>query len=141
MITANTAPGAVTLPSYIPPANSSSTTLNFAISGGNGAINCVVSGAGYSASPANPVQLTVAGPNLVTVSYSGLNPGTFSGGLSCTSVAPATGGPFVYTFSTTVGVPAVINTVQVPALGNISLLFLIAGFLGLGVALLARRPN
>ena len=103
-------------------------------------MNCVASGAGYSVSPVNPIQLTVAGPNLVTVSYSGSNPGTFAGGLSCTSAAPATGGPFVYTLSTTVGTPFV-NAVQVPTLSSTSLMFLIAGFMGLGLVLLSRRQN
>lgn len=101
-------------------------------------MNCVVSGAGYTASPANPVPLTVAGPNIVTVTYTGAVAGTFAGGLTCTPVAPATGGPFIYTLSTNVGVPAV-NTIQVPALGNISLMLLIAGFLGFGVVLVGRR--
>jgi len=138
-ITANTPPGLVTLPGYVTPGvGTSSTTLSFGIAGGNGAMNCVVSGAGYTVSPANPVPLTVAGPNVVTVTYTGAVAGTFAGGLSCTPAAPATGGPFIYTLSTTVGVPAV-NTVQVPALGNISLMLLIAGFLGLGVVLVGRR--
>ena len=142
MITANTAPGAVTLPGYITPgANSSSIMLNFGISGGDGAMNCVASGAGYSATPANPILVTLAGPNVVTVNYNGAIPGTFVGGLSCTPIAPATGGPFIYTLSTTVGVPVATSTIQVPALSNIGLMFLIAGFLGLGVVLIGRRQD
>ncbi len=101
-------------------------------------MNCVLSGAGYTVSPANPVALTVAGPNVVTVTYTGSAAGTFAGGLTCTPVAPASGGTFTYTFNTTVGVPAV-NAIQVPALGNIGLMLLIAGFLGFGVVLVGRR--
>lgn len=137
-ITANTAPGAVTLPGYVTPgAGTSSTPLSFSITGGAGQLACVASGTGYTATP-NPLNMTVAGPNVVTVTYTGTVAGTFTGGLTCTPVAPATGGPFVYTLSTTVGVPFV-NAVQVPALGNISLMLLIAGFLGLGAVLVGRR--
>ena len=101
-------------------------------------MNCVVSGVGYTVAPANPVQLTVAGPNVVTVTYTGTVAGTFPGGLICTPVAPTTGGPFGYTLSTTVGVPT-INAIQVPALGNIGLILLVAGFLGFGMMLVGRR--
>lgn len=43
--------------------------------------------------------------------------------------------------STTVGVPVATSTIQVPALSNIGLMFLIAGFLGLGVVLIQRRQD
>ena len=106
---------------------------------GVGTMNCAVTPAspGYSVTPLI-VNLTIAGPNTATVTFTGTTSGTFLGTVVCTPVAPATGGPFTYNFSTTVsGTPA--TQIQVPALGNISLMLLIAGFLGLGVVLVGRR--
>ena len=133
-----TPPGAVVLPGYTLPNGTSSTTLVFNTTGANGALACVASGAGYTATP-NPLNLVVGTPGSVTVTYAGLAAGTFAGTLVCTSVAPATGGPFTYTLSTVVSPAIVINNVQVPALGNISLMLLVAGFLGLGMVLVGRR--
>lgn len=133
-----TPPGAVVLPGYTLPTGSSSTTLTFNTTGANGALACVASGAGYTATP-NPLNLVVGTPGSVTVTYAGLAAGTFAGTLVCTPVAPATGGPFTYTLSTVVSPAIVINNVQVPALGNISLMLLVAGFLGLGMVLVGRR--
>jgi hypothetical protein len=71
----------------------------------------------------------------VTVTYTGTAAGTFAGSLTCTSVAPATGGPFVYSLSTTVSAiqpqgPVVsVPTVGVFGLGLMSLLLAgLAGF-------------
>ncbi len=133
-----TPPGAVVLPGYTLPTGSSSTTLTFNITGANGALACVPTGAGYTATP-NPLNLVVGTPGSVTVTYTGNAAGTFAGTLVCTPVAPATGGPFTYTLSTVVSPAIVINNVQVPALGNISLMLLVAGFLGLGMVLVGRR--
>jgi len=137
-ITAVTPTGNVTLPSYNLPAGSSSTTLNFNVTGLNGALACVASGAGYSATP-NPLNLVVGTPGVVTITYAGGVAGTFIGNLVCNAVAPSTGGPFTYPLSTTVNAAAVVNTIQVPALGNLSLMLLVAGFLGLGMLLVGRR--
>ena len=108
---------------------------------GPGTMNCAVTPAspGYSVAPA-VVTLTLAGPNTATVTFTGTTSGTFLGTVVCTPVAPgATGGPFTYNFSTTVAGAPPAAQVQVPALGNISLMLLIAGFLGLGVVLVGRR--
>ena len=138
VVTAVTPSGAVTLPGYTLPTGSSSTTLTFNITGVNGQIACVPTGTGYTATP-NPQSLVVGTPGSVTVTYTGNAAGTFAGTLVCTPVAPATGGPFTYTLSTVVSPAIVINNVQVPALGNISLMLLVAGFLGLGMVLVGRR--
>jgi len=113
---------------------SSSATLNFGIISGTAQLACVASGAGYTATP-NPLSLTAAGPNVVRVTYTGNVAGTFLGTVVCTPVAPATGGPFTYNFRAFVAAP----TIPVPTLGNISLMLLIAGFLGLGMVLVGRR--
>ncbi len=135
LITATTPTGStVVLPEYF--ANgpgSSSSTLSFGITGGPGQLACAVSGAGFTAAP-NPLNLTPAGPNLVTVTYSGTIVGTFTGTLVCTPVS-SVGGPFTYSLRAAVAA----SPVQVPALGNISLMLLIAGFLGLGIVLVGRR--
>jgi hypothetical protein len=137
-LTAVTASGTtVTLPSYnIGLATSSSANLTFNATVANGALACVATGAGYTATP-NPLNLVVGTPGVVTVTFTGNVAGTFTGTLTCTPVAPATGGPFTYPLSTTVGLP--IATVAVPTLGNFGLLLLVAGFLGLGVVLVNRR--
>ncbi len=127
----------ISLPEYVVGAGnngSSSTVLNFGITGGAGALNCIASGAGFAVTP-SLLNLTVAGPNVATVTYTGSAPGTFLGTVVCTPVAPATGGPFTYNFRASVAGA----TVQVPTLGNISLMLLIAGFLGLGMVLVGRR--
>ncbi len=135
-ITATTITGStVVLPEYLTTGPGiSSTTLNFGITGGAGQLACVASGTGFSVAP-NFLNLTVAGPNAITVTYSGNVPGTFVGAVVCTPVAPAIGGPFTYNFRASVASP----TVPVPALGNISLMLLIAGFLGLGMVLVGRK--
>ena len=126
----------IVLPEYVTTGpGSSSRTISFSITGAPGQLACVASGAGFTAAP-NPLNLTLAGPNLVTVTYTGTAAGTFTGTLVCTPVsAAATGGPFTYSLRASVVLP----TVPVPALGNISLMLLIAGFLGLGVVLVGRR--
>lgn len=136
-VTPVTAPGNVNLPSYNLPTGSSSTTLSFNVAGANGSVTCVAAGAGYSVTP-SPLALVVGTPGAVTVTYTGAAAGTFAGTLTCNAVAPSTGGPFTYNLSTTVGA-ALAAPVQVPALGNISLMLLIAGFLGLGAVLVGRR--
>lgn len=136
-VTPVTAPGNVNLPSYNLPTGSSSTTLSFNVAGANGSVTCVAAGAGYSVTP-SPLALVVGTPGAVTVTYTGAAAGTFAGTLTCNAVAPSTGGPFVYSLSTTVGA-VLAAPVQVPALGNISLMLLIAGFLGLGAVLVGRR--
>ncbi len=137
-VTAVTPSGNVTLPGYTLPTGSSSTTLTFNVTGVNGALACIATGAGYSATP-NPLNLVVGTPGTVTVTYTGAVAGTFTGNLVCNAVAPSTGGPFTYPLSTTVSAAAAVNTVQVPALGNFSLMLLVAGFLGLGMVLVGRR--
>ena len=136
-ITATTPTGStISLPEYLTTGSgSSSTTLSFGITGAPGQLACVASGAGFTATP-NPLNLTLAGPNVVTVTYTGTAAGTFTGTLVCTPVsAAATGGPFTYNLRASVALPSV----PVPALGNISLMLLIAGFLGLGMVLVGRR--
>ncbi len=135
-ITATTPTGSnVVLPEYLTGSiGSSSTALNFGITGGQGQLACVASGAGFTTTP-NPLNLTVAGPNVVTVTYTGSTVGSFTGTLVCTPLAPATGGPFTYNLRAGVASPSI----AVPALGNISLMLLVAGFLGLGMVLVGRR--
>ena len=136
-ITATTPTGStISLPEYLTTGSgSSSTTLSFGITGAPGQLACVASGAGFAATP-NPLNLTLAGPNVVTVTYTGTAAGTFTGTLVCTPIsAAATGGPFTYNLRASVALPLV----PVPALGNISLMLLIAGFLGLGMVLVSRR--
>lgn len=136
-VTPVTAPGAVTLPGYNLPIATSSTTLSFNVAGANGAVACVAGGPGYTVAP-NPLALVVGLPGAVTVTYTGSVAGTFNGTLTCNAVAPSTGGPFTYQLSTTVGA-AVAAAVPVPTLGNISLMLLIAGFMGLGLLMVQRR--
>jgi len=136
-VTPVTAPGNVVLPGYNLPTGTSSTTLSFNVAGANGAVTCVAAGTGYSVTP-SPLNLVVGVPGAVTVTYTGNVAGTFLGTLTCNAVAPSTGGPFTYQLSTTVGA-ALAAPVQVPTLGNISLMLLVAGFLGLGMVLVGRR--
>ncbi len=109
-ITAATPTGStIVLPEYLTPGpGSSSRMLSF---GGSGQLACVASGAGYTVTP-NPLNVTVTGQNVVTVTYTGTVAGNnFPGSLVCTPVAPATGGPFSYTLNTTVrGVPVITTT-------------------------------
>jgi hypothetical protein len=134
-VTAVTPAGAVTLPGYAPGAapGSSSTALNFNVTGGAGALSCAAVGTGYTAIP-NPLNLTVGTPGAVTVTYTGTAAGTFTGTLTCTSTAPATGGPFVYNLSTTVAAgPVVVAPVNVPTMSTLGLALmglLVAGFAG-----------
>ncbi len=129
-----TAPGAVTLPAYAAgSASSTSTPLTFNATGGAASLSCVAAGAGYTAAP-NPLSLTVGTPGTVTVTYTGTTIGTFTGTLTCTSAAPATGGPFVYNLSTTVAAaPVATPAVSVPTMGAFGLgllSLLVAGFAG-----------
>ena len=140
-----TPPGALTLPAYTLPIATSFRVLEFNATGAPASVSCVfttgafANGSGYTATP-NPLNITEVGtPRPLTVTYTGTIPGTFAGTLVCTPVAPATGGPFTYTFTTVVSPAVVVNSVQVPALGNISLMLLVAGFLGLGMVLVGRR--
>ena len=140
-----TPPGALTLPAYTLPIATSFRVLEFNATGAPASVSCVfttgafANGSGYTATP-NPLNILVVGtPSPLTVTYTGTIPGTFAGTLVCTPVAPATGGPFTYTFTTVVNPAVVVNSVQVPALGNISLMLLVAGFLGLGMVLVGRR--
>lgn len=136
-----TAPGNVTLPGYTLPAGSSSTTLSFNIAGANGSVACVATGAGYTATP-NPLALVVGTPGAVTVTYTGSVAGTFTGTLTCNAVAPSTGGPFTYPLSTTVtAAPVAAPATPVPALGNLSLMLLLAGFVSIGMLLVGRRQG
>lgn len=109
------------------------TGLNFSVSGGPATLTCVVAGAGYTVT-GSPLSLVVGTTLTVTVTYTGATAGTFAGTLTCTSTAPATGGPFVYNLSTTVqAAPAIGPTVQVPTIGTFGLGLLgllIAGFAG-----------
>ena len=134
-ITAVTAPGAVTLPAYTVGAtpSSSSIGLSFNTTGGSSSLSCVASGAGYTATP-NPLNLVVGTAGVVTVTYTGAVVGTFAGTLTCTAAAPATGGPFVYTLSTTVAAaPLVGPAINVPTIGALGLglmSLLLAGLAG-----------
>ena len=129
--------GNVTLPGYAAGATpgTSSLALNFNSTGGNGSIGCVASGTGYTATP-NPLALMAGTPGTVTARYTGIAAGTFTGMLTCTSVAPATGGPFVYNLSTTVTGTAITVT-PVTAPGNITLPGYVAGAAGSSSSLLS----
>jgi hypothetical protein len=132
VVAATTPPGAVTLPGYQPGVagpGTSSTTLAFSATGGAAALTCTAGGAGYTATP-SPLNLAAGATGSVTVTYTGTVAGTFPGTLNCTSTAPATGGPFAYTLSTSVTafVPPVA-TVTVPTMGAFGL-----GLMGLLVA-------
>jgi hypothetical protein len=132
VVAATTPPGAVTLPGYQPGVagpGTSSTTLAFSATGGAAALTCTAGGAGYTVTPA-PLNLAAGATGSVTVTYTGTVAGTFPGTLNCTSTAPATGGPFAYTLSTSVTafVPPVA-TVTVPTMGAFGL-----GLMGLFVA-------
>lgn len=137
-VTPVTPAGNLTLPGYVSGAgSSSSTTLSFNVAGGNGSVACAATGAGFSAAP-NPLALVAGTAGVLTISYTGTTAGTFAGSLTCTSVTPATGGPFVYPLSITVGAPVVLAT-QVPSLNMLGLLALIAGMIGLGFMVSRRQ--
>ena len=135
VIAATTPAGNVVLPALTIGATPAfvTTALNFNVTGGAGTLTCVVTGAGYTAT-GSPLSLVVGTTRTLTVTYTGATAGTFTGTLTCTSTAPATGGPFVYNLSTTVqAAPAIGPTVQVPTIGafGLGLLgLLIAGFAG-----------
>gem|GEM_PF-6159878 len=136
-----TAAGNVTLPTYAAGVTPgfSSVALNFNSTGGNSSISCVATGAGYSALP-NPLAIVAGTAGTVTARYTGTMAGTFPGTLTCTSVAPATGGPFVYNLSTVVSAAATVSLVtQVPSLNMLGLLALIAGIMGLGFMVTRRQ--
>ncbi len=129
--------GNVTLPGYAAGATpgTSSLALNFNSTGGNGSIGCVATGTGYSATP-NPLAIVAGTPGTVTARFTGTAAGTFTGTLTCTSAAPATGGPFVYNLSTTV-TGAAITVTPVTAPGNITLPGYVAGAAGSSSSLLS----
>jgi subtilisin-like proprotein convertase family protein len=135
-VTPVTAPGNITLPSFVAgAAGSSSSLLSFNVTGGNGSVACSATGAGFSATP-NPLALVAGTPGVVTVSYAGTTAGTFTGSLSC--VAAPAGGTFVYPLSVTVGAPVALVT-QVPSLNMLGLLALIAGIIGVGFMVSRRQ--
>jgi hypothetical protein len=137
-VNAGTASGtAVTLPRVTLPASSSSSTLSFTAAGGPAVVNCTATGAGFSVTP-NPLNLTAGTAGTVTVSYTGSTAGTFAGSLSCTTTA--SGGPFTYPLSATVGAP-VVSAVTVPATGTIALLLLVLSVLGMGMLFGARARS
>ncbi len=119
------------------PAATSTSSLVFNVTGANSALTCTTTSAGYSVAP-TPLNLVVGTPGTVTVTHTGSTAGSFAGTVTCTGAAGSTGGPFVYNFTTNVSA-AVVPIIPVPALGNISLMLLMAGFLGLGVVLVGRR--
>jgi hypothetical protein len=136
-VTPGTAPGNVTLPGYVLPAGSSSTTtLSFTATAG-GAVACTATGTGYTVAP-NPLNLTGTTPGTVTVTYAGTAPGTFTGVVTCNAVAPTTGGPFVYNVSTTVTAPVQVLT-QIPTMTDMGKWLLIASLLGFGLVMVGRR--
>jgi len=71
------------------------------------------------------------------VSYSGSTAGTFTGSLNC--VTTASGGPFTYPLSATVGVS--LAPTVVPSLGTVGLWAMLASFLGLGMLFAARSRS
>ncbi len=137
VISAVTAPGAVTLPAYSVGVPSSSTALSFRVAGAAGALACVATGAGYSATP-NPLNLVVGTDGIVTVLYTGSTPGTFLGTLVCTSTAPAGGGPFTYNLSTTVSAAPPANN-AVPTMGAAGLGLMSLMLIGLAAFQRRRR--
>jgi hypothetical protein len=117
------------------PTSTSNASLAFNVTGGPGALNCVTTSAGYSVAP-SPLNLVVGTAGTVTVTHTGSTPGSFAGSVTCTPVAPATGGPFTYFFNTTV--TAALPIVAVPSLNLVGMLALLAG-LGLFGAFAVRR--
>ncbi len=137
-VTATLASGPLVVPAFTVGAGSSTTNLTFTGTAG-GSVACAFNPAvpGYTATP-NPLNLVGTTPGTVAVTFTGATAGTFTGNLVCNVAAPGTGGPFTYAVTTTVN-GVVVPQIQVPALGNISLMLLIAGFLGLGAMLVGRR--
>ncbi len=126
----------VTLPTIRLPSTTSSTPLTFTASGSATSVTCTASGAGFSASP-SPLNLSPGVPGTVTVSYSGSTAGTFTGSLNC--VTTASGGPFTYPLSATVGVS--LAPTVVPSLGTVGLWAMLLSFLGLGMLFAARSRS
>lgn len=126
----------VTLPTIRLPSTTSSTSLTFTASGSATSVICTASGAGFSAAP-SPLSLTPGVPGTVTVSYSGSSTGTFTGSLNC--VTTASGGPFTYPLSVTVGQTLAPTTI--PSLGTVGLWAMLLGFLGMGMFLTARSRS
>jgi hypothetical protein len=139
-VTAGTAPGPVSVAAQINGSGTSSLTFN--VTGGTGAIACVVSGGAgvgtFTAAP-NPLNLVlapVAPQNVLTVTYAGgTTAGTGTATLTCTPVAPATGGPFVYNLTGTTQAAAV----AIPTLSDMGKWLLIAAMLGFGLVMVGRR--
>lgn len=139
-VAATTASGTtIALPGQFVGVTPGSATASFTATGGPATLNCAVTNTGAAAFAVAPAALAlVAGtPGSVTITHPATVAGTFAGTLTCTPVAPATGGPFTYPLTFTVAVAA--PQIAVPTLGNFGLLLLIAGFLGLGVFLVNRR--
>ena len=126
----------VTLPAIHLPSTTSSSPLTFTASGGAASVTCTASGAGFSAAP-SPLSLTPGVPGTVTVSYSGSSAGTFTGSLDC--VTTASGGPFTYPLSVTVGQSLAPTPTTIPSLGTVGLWAMLLGFLGMGLFLTARN--
>ena len=119
------------------PAATSTSSLVFNVTGANAALTCTTTSPGYSVAP-TPLNLVAGTLGTVTVTHTGSTAGSFAGTVTCTGPAGTAGGPFVYNFTTNVSA-AVVPIIPVPALGNISLMLLMAGFLGLGMVLVGRR--
>ena len=139
-VAATTATGStIALPGQFVGLTAGSATAQFTATGGPATLNCAVTNTGTAAFAVAPAALAlVAGtPASVTISHPATTAGNFTGTLTCTPAAPATGGPFTYPLTFTVAVAA--PQIAVPTLGNFGLLLLIAGFLGLGVFLVNRR--
>jgi hypothetical protein len=142
VISAGTAPGTLTLPSYTVGGAPTNRVLAFTGTAG-GSLSCALSGTNATSFSVTPVPLVLVGTtagNVTLAANAGLAAGTYNATLTCTSAAPATGGPFVYPFSLVVGgVQAAV--VQAPSLNIFGSLLLIAGFLGLGLVLVNRRQG
>jgi hypothetical protein len=126
----------ITLPRVNLPSTSSSSPLSFTASGSAASVTCSTTGAGFSVAP-SPLNLTVGVAGSVTVSYTGSTPGTYTGTLNCTTTA--TGGPFTYPLSATIGAATVARTV--PTTGAVATWFLILSVLGIGMVFGARNRS
>ncbi len=142
VIAAVTASGTpITLPGYgagATPGTAVAAPLSFNVTGGGGSLNCTTTGTGYAVTP-SPLALVVGTTGSVTVRYTGIAAGTFTGTLSCSATAPATGGPFTYNLSTTVSAGPAAVLIPTPTLSITGLMLLIAGVLGLSAFLFSRN--
>jgi hypothetical protein len=136
-ITAGTAPGAVTIPARTLPTASATATLSFTATAAS-SITCATTSAGYSVAPA-PLTLPAGTAASVTVTQNSATAGTFTGVVTCTAAAGATGGPFVYNFSHVVNGAPVVELARAPSLNDAGKWALIALTLGLGMFFAGRR--